>query len=75
MGYLTLHTFAKNALHTFILLALLVVLGGCSKDQVKRGTYDALHQRECIERTGQPNCDPNYPSYEEYKRQRAAVPE
>ena len=70
-----MHTLAKNALYTFILFALLVVLGGCSQEQVKRSTYDALHQRECIERSGQPNCDPNYPSYEEYQRQRAAVPE
>ena len=51
------------------------LLGGCTSEAVKRSTYDALHQRDCIERTGQPNCDPDYPSYEEYKRQRAEIPQ
>jgi len=75
MGYLILHSLTNNALHALILLTLLMLLGGCSKEQMTRGTYDALHQRDCIERTGQSNCDANYPSYEEYKRQRAEVPE
>jgi hypothetical protein len=63
---------------TVILLLLLLgngLLTGCTTEAFKHAGYDALHQRQCIEQTGQPNCDPNYPSYEEYKRQRAEIPE
>lgn len=65
-------------LQTLILTALLLMASGllaaCSSETFKRASYDALHQRQCIEQTGEPNCDPNYPSYDEYKRQRAEIP-
>ncbi len=64
-----------NASPRFIPLGLMVILSGCTSKQVKRSSYDALYQRQCIERTGQPNCDPEHPSYEEYRRQRADIPE
>ena len=50
------------------------LLAACSSETMKRAGYDALHQRQCIEQTGEPNCDPNYPSYDEYQRQRAEIP-
>jgi hypothetical protein len=66
-------------LQNFILPGLLLLgssslLSACTSEAFKRASYDALHQRQCIEQTGEPNCDPNYPSYDEYQRQRAEIP-
>jgi len=56
-----------------MMAAILIAAGaasGCSGEQVKRATYDALHDKECIDKVGYPNCDPNRPSYDQYRRER-----
>jgi hypothetical protein len=61
-----------------LLLGMIILLSGCSYTSytdIKRASYDALHTRQCIEQTGVSNCDPDYPSYDEYQRQRAEIPE
>jgi len=52
-----------------------LLLGGCSYSDIKRASYDALHHRQCIEQTGTPDCEPDYPSYDEYQQQRSEIPE
>ena len=49
---------------------VLVVVSGCTSEQMKRATYDALHDRQCIKEVGYPNCDPNRPSYDQYKKEK-----
>ncbi|NOX91362.1 MAG: hypothetical protein GXP18_02600 [Gammaproteobacteria bacterium] len=58
-----------------LFFGILVLLGACSTEELKRAGYDALHQRQCIEQTGEPDCDPNYPDYNEYQNQRSEIPE
>jgi hypothetical protein len=56
-------------------IAMLAVVGfcGCTSDAVKRSAYEAVHQKGCMDRTGSPNCDPEHPSYDAYKKQRDEV--
>lgn len=64
-----------NIKHRAVLTAAVLIAAGaasgCSGEQVKRATYDALHDKECIDKVGYPNCDPNRPSYDRYKRDRS----
>ena len=46
---------------------------GCASKNLNRDMYNALIQRECIKKTGVPNCDSGQPSYEEYVREREAM--
>lgn len=55
------------------LVVSLIVLTGCSSRDVNRDIYDALIKRECIKKTGEPNCESGQPNYEEYKREREAI--
>lgn len=54
---------------------ILILLSACSAEQFNRAGYDALHQRHCIEQTGTPDCDSDYPDYDEYQDQRPEIPE
>lgn len=45
-----------------------LTLHGCASDAVKRSTYEALYQKQCMDRSGAPHCDPEHKSYEEYKK-------
>jgi len=64
-----------NTKRTAVLTAAVLIaagaVSGCSGEQVKRATYDALHDKECIDKAGYPDCDPNRPSYDQYKRDRS----
>lgn len=53
----------------FTLLMLITAIPGCTEREVNRDIYNALIQRECIKKTGEPNCDSGQPSYEEYRRE------
>jgi hypothetical protein len=55
------------ALFTSLLLTL---LSGCTSDEVKRGAYNALYQKSCMDRAGTPDCDPEHKSYDQYKHDR-----
>lgn len=67
----------KYKIHTVILnsacLMALMILHGCASNDTNRTVYDALIQRECIQKTGQPNCNSGQPSYDEYRREREAI--
>jgi len=60
-----------------LFFGILVLLSACSIEDVKRAGYDSLHQYQCNEQTGvgEPNCDPNHPSYDEYQDQLSEIPE
>ena len=51
-------------------LILLMVLPACTSEAVKQGTYEAIYQKGCMDRTGTPNCDPEHKSYDRYKKER-----
>ena len=53
---------------TVFLIALAVA--ACSSESVKRGSYEALQQKQCTDRTGNPNCEPGHESYDSYKKDR-----
>ncbi len=56
---------------------ILILLTACSAEQFKRAGYDSLHQYQCSQQTGvgEPECDPDYPSYDEYQDQLSEIPE
>jgi hypothetical protein len=55
----------------YSLIFCTLVLVACSSEQLKRGTYYSLHEKQrqdCIE-SGRADCDQHkYDSYEEYER-------
>ena len=55
---------------TSIMLLLANVLSGCASEGAKRGTYEAVYQKGCIDRTGTLNCDPDHKDYDRYKKER-----
>ncbi len=60
-----------------LFFGILVLLSACSIEDFKRAGYDTLHQYQCNEQTevGEPRCNPNYPSYDEYQDQLSEIPE
>ncbi|SEQ38329.1 hypothetical protein SAMN04488038_10614 [Solimonas aquatica] len=52
-------------------LVLLLSLAACSSEAAKRAAYEAAYQKSCTDRTGNAQCDPNHPSYDEYRKQRS----
>ena len=48
----------------------LLILSGCTAEQIKRGVYDASYRKYCMDRGGDMNCDPEHKSYDEYKKAR-----
>jgi hypothetical protein len=55
---------------TVILLSQLLTVAACTREALNRGAYDAAYQKECLDRTGTMNCDPQHPSYDKYNKQR-----
>jgi len=51
-------------------LLLLPALSACGTEALKRGAYEGVYQKDCVDRTGSTSCDPDHPSYDEYKRER-----
>ena len=52
-------------------LLLTATITGCASDRVNKTIYDAANARNCVKETGgDPNCHPEQPTYDEYKRQR-----
>jgi hypothetical protein len=49
---------------------LTLALAACTSEGLKRGAYESLHQKQCMDRTGEPNCDPEHSSYENYQGDR-----
>jgi len=45
----------------------------CSSEATKRAAYEALYQKDCIDRTGIPQCDPEHKDYDEYRKEREEV--
>lgn len=45
-----------------------VLVSACSSEGAKRSAYEALYQKDCMDRTGIPHCDQKHPSYDEYRR-------
>jgi hypothetical protein len=56
-----------------VTVLLLLTLPACASEAVKRGTYEAVYQKHCMDSTGAPNCDPEHKSYDEYKKDREEV--
>jgi len=56
-----------------VLIIVSVTLFSCSDEQVKKGVYQGLHDRQCIVDKNEPHCDPDRLSYEEYKKQRGEM--
>lgn len=56
---------------TGILITIILLLSaGCASEDIKRSTYSALQDKQCIEETGHPNCDPDRMSYDQYKEEK-----
>jgi hypothetical protein len=51
-------------------LLLMPALIACTSEAVKQGAYEALYQKQCMDRAGTPYCDPAHSSYEQYKKDR-----
>lgn len=57
-----------------LLLFILIFMSACSAQDIKRSTYDALHNKQCMDETGTTiNCDPDRMEYIDYKKQREGV--
>lgn len=59
----------RNLVLSLLMIAV-ALLFSCSDEQVKKGVYQGLHDRQCIVDKNEPHCDPDRLSYEEYKKQR-----
>ena len=62
--------------HGFTILALLAIsifLGGCSTENFNRAGYESVKNRQCNEDLGNLNCRDDYPSYEEYQREKSKI--
>jgi hypothetical protein len=60
---------SQNTIIGTILLFTLAS-SACTSDDFKRSAYEAVYQKECVDRTGTPNCDPEHRSYDEYDKDR-----
>ncbi len=60
-----------TSIGTIFLLAL--AMTACTSESVKRDSYEALYQKQCLDRTGTPNCEPGHENYDAYKKNREAV--
>jgi hypothetical protein len=52
---------------------LLTGLHGCTRDAVTAGTYEAIYQKQCMDQSGEPNCDPDHQTYNAYQKDRDEV--
>lgn len=53
-----------------IIVLLLPILTACTSEAVKRGTYEAVYQKQCMDNAKVPNCDPEHKAYDQYKHDR-----
>ncbi len=67
-----IHTFS---LIGFVFLGTSILLSGCTRDGFSRAGYEAVKNRHCNEQIHAPDCQGNYPSYEEYQREQSKIPE
>lgn len=51
-------------------MALPALLSACTSEQIKANTYEAIQQKDCMDRTGVPHCNPDRKGYEAYKQER-----
>jgi hypothetical protein len=63
------HFFKTDALMA-VAITLAAALSACTTESVKRGAYEAVYQKQCVEETRAPNCDPEHKSYDEYQKER-----
>jgi hypothetical protein len=75
MGYLTMLNLIKNASPRLILLGFLILLGACSSENFSRAGYESVKNYDCNKQIASPDCRDNYPSYEEYQREKSKIPE
>jgi len=54
---------------TIIVLSILTFTA-CTSDGVKRGIYDGLYQRQCLDNAKMLDCDPKHMTYDQYERER-----
>lgn len=54
---------------TIIVLSVLTFTA-CTSDGVKRGIYESLYQRQCLDNAQMLDCDPKHMTYDEYERER-----
>ena len=60
----------------FTILALLsisIFLVGCSAENFNRAGYESVKNRQCNEDLGNLNCRDDYPTYEEYQREKSRI--
>jgi len=58
----------------FALLASSVLLSACSKDNFRRAGYESVKNYQCNEQMNDLGCRDNYPSYEDYQREKFEIP-
>ena len=56
-----------------IIFLISLTCTACSSEATKRAAYEALYQKDCIDRTGIPQCDPEHKDYDEYRKEREEV--
>ena len=67
-------TLFKNVSLRLILLGFLILLGACSSENFKHAGYESVKNYECNKEMNTMDCRDNYPSYEEYQRERSEAP-
>ena len=51
-------------------LCFACLFSGCSGEEIKRATYEAAYQKNCIDQTDAANCDPAHKDYDTYRKER-----
>lgn len=65
----------KHFLPRFILPGVLILLGACSTEDFSRAGYESAKNYECNKQIGNLDCRDNYPSYDEYQREKSKIPQ
>lgn len=50
-----------------------LALTACTSDGVKRGLYEGLYQKQCMDNAKIPNCDPSHKAFDQYEQHREEV--
>jgi hypothetical protein len=54
-----------------LIVLLTILMGGCAhNDKMNRSVYNMLHDQQCVKETGNPHCDHDRKTYDEYKEER-----
>lgn len=56
-----------------LIVLLLATSAACTSETVKRGTYEALRQKQCTDNARGLACDPAHEPYEQYDKDREAA--